>query len=926
MIRQYVGTIALLLGLAAGMPALAHSGVDNPLFVANGGVDEGSCLDAAAPCGSIGYALRRVGKGGQIRVAAGRFELTDVGDIFHLVSGVVDAHGGYDSDKKFRLSGTTPTTLIGVPEQYRQALASRGFHIIADRKGLNDATVMATENMLSMHRSLQQSMTSATCDGGTVNGLACDNIELLSHVAFADVSSSPVAASDVWGFVDLNSGREYAIAGFNNGTAVFDVSDAANPREVGFIAGQDTSWRDIKVYQFFNASEARWNAYAYVTTDGSQDGLFVLDLTELPQRVSRQSYSSDFTAAHNLYALDTDFATGLSLTGAAPSLIIAGSDNGGGGFRLYSLTAAASPGFVILPEAASDDYMHDASSIIIRDGRKDTQCVNATDYCEVLFDFNETSVDIWDVTNTASPVRLSSTPYANRGYTHSGWPSEDGQFLFVHDERDEQLFGMQTTLRTFSLADLSAPVLAGTWSGPTSSIDHNGFVRGNRYYMSNYSRGLTILDISDPTSVQPAGMLDTYPFSDDAGFVGAWGAYPFFPSGNIAVSDMSTGLYIVGDDTLNAPQGRISFTSTVFGGAEGDAVAVTAQRSGGSAGTVSVGLGVIPGTTDASDIVSQVGTLSWADGDTGNKTVIFNTAVDGNAEGLERMLVKLLAPSGGATLAPASIASVYIGDSGDTATVEFDQAEITAGEDGFNTAVVVFQRRRSATGAVSLDYALSNASATAGSDYQGATTGTINWADGDADPKWIEFTIVDDAQGEADEFFELSLTASSGANLGFKTVSRITILDNDGNVDSDGDGLADIVDPDDDNDGIDDPYDAFPLDPTEAFDNDNDGIGDNADPDDDNDGIADELDTEPTTANNFCSGQDASTFSEEMVDTQLTCAASTSITVSPPPGSSVNVVASGNLQLLAPVIVFESGFEVSGTLTVTSQDPCAGCP
>ena len=39
----------------------------------------------------------------------------------------------------------------------------------------------------------------------------------------------------------------------------------------------------------------------------------------------------------------------------------------------------------------------------------------------------------------------------------------------------------------FSLADLTNPSLAGTWTGPTTAIDHNGFVRGNRYYMSNYT-------------------------------------------------------------------------------------------------------------------------------------------------------------------------------------------------------------------------------------------------------------------------------------------------------------------------------------------------------------------------------------------------------------------------------------------------------
>ena len=56
---------------------------------------------------------------------------------------------------------------------------------------------------------------------------------------------------------------------------------------------------------------------------------------------------------------------------------------------------------------------------------------------------------------------------------------------------------------------------------------------------------------------------------------------------------------------------------------------------------------------------------------------------------------------------------------------------------------------------------------------------------------------------------------------------------------TDGDALGDACDSDDDNDGVPDASDAFPLDPTEQSDNDQDGIGDNADTDDDNDDLPD---------------------------------------------------------------------------------------
>lgn len=756
----------------------AHSGDEPPLFVAADGTDAGLCTDPATPCRSIEYALEKVGKGGQIRVAAGQYLVNDSEVLFHLVNGSVDIVGGYDRASGFRVPSQNPTVLTGVPLEFAEPLVERGFAVIADSKGAGRDAYNTVQQKLGLHAALKSSLPAAPCVGGSVAGMACLNVDLLSHVGSTDISAQPGNAADVWGFVDLNTNREYAIVGFDIGTAIFDVTDPENPREVGFVDGQRTSWRDIKVYQYWNNAQERWNAHAYITTDGSTDGLFVIELSDLPHRVSRLAYASDFSAAHNIYLTSTDFGTGLAAGDGAPSIIIAGSNIASGPYRAYSVDNPDAPRFEVMPGSGRADYMHDAASMIITDSRKDTQCINGGSFCELLFDFNETTVDIWDVTNAGGPVRLSRTTYPNVGYVHSGWPTEDQRYLFVQDELDERDRGLNTTLRVFDLSNLSSPVPAGTWTGPTNAIDHNGFVRGNRYYMSNYSRGLTILDITNVTNIQLVGRIDTFPGSDGTGFVGAWGAYPYFHSGHIAISDIDSGFYMVADRTLDVPEGRLAFSSASYGGSEGMQLQIPVSRLGGAVGGVGTRYEILAATANTADVTSAAGSLSWSNGDGADKLITLDLHADADtSEGLERFLVRLSAPTGGATLDAQRVAHVYISEPGAAPSVGFDQDVVRIAERGFATAVLVVRRFGSASGAVSADYTITAGDANAGSDFQGPTSGTLNWDDGDANPKWIEFAIADDGTGETEEFIEVSLGNVSGASIGVLASSTVLIAD-----------------------------------------------------------------------------------------------------------------------------------------------------
>lgn len=117
---------------------------------------------------------------------------------------------------------------------------------------------------------------------------------------------------------------------------------------------------------------------------------------------------------------------------------------------------------------------------------------------------------------------------------------------------------------------------------------------------------------------------------------------------------------------------------------------------------------------------------------------------------------------------------------GAVGNLEFAAPAYTVAESGL-TATLTVNRTGGSMGAASVKYATSNGNATAGQDYT-AKTGTLSWADGDANPKNIPVTITNDTFVESDETFTVTLSAPTGAALGATTASTVTITDNDGNI------------------------------------------------------------------------------------------------------------------------------------------------
>jgi hypothetical protein len=96
--------------------------------------------------------------------------------------------------------------------------------------------------------------------------------------------------------------------------------------------------------------------------------------------------------------------------------------------------------------------------------------------------------------------------------------------------------------------------------------------------------------------------------------------------------------------------------------------------------------------------------------------------------------------------------------------------------------VLRVNRLGGATGAVSVNYATADLTATAGEDYA-ARSGTLTWADGDSAEKTITIPILDDSLHHEDqEQFTVTLSSPVNATLASPSVATVSILDDDTNA------------------------------------------------------------------------------------------------------------------------------------------------
>ncbi len=326
-----------------------------------------------------------------------------------------------------------------------------------------------------------------------------DNIRPIAHVDLG-------ACNDVWGYT-APDGHEFALVGHRTGTYIFDVStNPHDPIEVGFILGETSSWRDLKVHGY----------YCYVTNE-TGGGVDIISLEDPFNPYKVGSHTSSTPTAHNLFIAD----------GYA---YLVGSGGGGGGTPSWQ-------GIIILelsdPENPTEvgrweeTYIHD---IFVK---------NDTAYACDIYNGSLFIIDVSDKTN---PTTMVEHNYSNYG-CHAVWVTDDSKYAVTGDEESGGY------VYIFDIQDFNNINMVATWYPDEPQVQnksvHNVLIKDDLLYISYYVYGTRIVDISDPYNPIEVGYYDWYPGQQGL-YSGNWGTYPHTENGLIYSTDMSgNGFFIM---------------------------------------------------------------------------------------------------------------------------------------------------------------------------------------------------------------------------------------------------------------------------------------------------------------------------------------------------------------------------------------------
>ncbi|ORB29191.1 chitinase [Mycolicibacterium parafortuitum] len=257
------------------------------------------------------------------------------------------------------------------------------------------------------------------------------------------------------------------------------------------------------------------------------------------------------------------------------------------------------------------------------------------------------------------------------------------------------------------------------------------------------------------------------------------------PSNIVALDDSArvkwSNLIYGAGQTVTPPKLSVGDAQVLEGNSGSSTIVFTVTLSKPSTETVTVSYSTSNGSATAAggDYVPAVGTLTFTPGQT-SKTV--NVAVNGDTVvELDEQFTLTLSSPVNATIADGTGVGTIVNDDVDQAptappSVSVADLTVTEGNGAHSHFMFVVTLSKPSTETVTVHYATSNGTATAGVDYT-ATTGTITFAPG-VTTQLLHVDVIGDTVGEPDETFFVTLTNPTGATIA-DGVATGTIADDD---------------------------------------------------------------------------------------------------------------------------------------------------
>lgn len=321
-----------------------------------------------------------------------------------------------------------------------------------------------------------------------------------------------------WGLVV--NGKEYGVIGSTVGTHIIDYSDPTTPKEIFRLKGREQGTHVVH-REYFD-----YNCHLYIVCgEGNKNTLQILDISKLPNEI-KMVYDTNtlFTTCHDLFI---DQQKGILYTTSEYS------KSGFAPLGVYDINDPSNPkllGRFSKFENYRVGHVHAGSA------KNDTVIIhNGYDGFAIL--------DFTDKTAPKVLQSFESNSYPNAGYNHSGWFHPNGRHYCFADETH------RSPLKILDMNIISnSKIINQIKAGPDISIGHNPYYTCDYLFISYYFDGLQVFDTKDPANPYLSHYYPTsnLPHSDtDTSYMGAWDAYPFLPSGNVLVSDMQNGLFLI---------------------------------------------------------------------------------------------------------------------------------------------------------------------------------------------------------------------------------------------------------------------------------------------------------------------------------------------------------------------------------------------